>query len=216
MKYLSVVLLSVFLVTLVSCGIGESSAATDVAGEIQYYEGMVTVNGLAVETGLAVKDGDVILTGPDSFAEIKFGEYRVLNAQENTRLVIDATAKTFKLDTGALAVVQSKARWFSRRKPWLVETPTMIAAVRGTVYYTKVESADSVYFCLCNGKIHLEDSEENSSLDLEAAHHNAVRFIRSDDGVVYQNAPMLYHTDQVVESLADTVLVPIDWTQIPD
>lgn len=216
MKYLNIVLMSLVLLTLVSCGIGESSAAADVAGEIQYFEGMVTVNGLAVEIGLAVKDGDVVVTGPDSLAEIKFGEYRVLNARENTRLIIDSTEKTFKLDAGALAVVQSKARWFSRRKPWLVQTPTMVAAVRGTVYFAKVESADSVYFCLCNGKIHLEDSEESSFLDLEAAHHNAVRYIRTGDGIVPEKASMEYHTDELVESLADTVLVPIDWTRIPD
>ncbi len=216
MKIMIAVLSTLVLVTFVSCGVGKSSTTMDVAGEIQYFEGIVTVNGIQAEIGLEVMDGDVILTGPDSFVELKFGEYRVLNAEENSRLVLDAAEKTFKLDIGAIAVLQSKARWFSRRKPWLVQTPTMVAAVRGTVYYTKVESPESVYFCLCNGKIHLEDSDAGGVLNLEAAHHNAVRFVRSDDGVTYQNAPMLYHTDEVIESLADTVFVPIDWTQIPD
>jgi hypothetical protein len=216
MKIMNAVLSTLVLVTFVSCGVGKSSTTMDIAGEIQYFEGNVTVNGIQAEIGLEVMDGDVILTGPDSFVELKFGEYRVLNAEENSRLVLDAADKTFKLDIGAIAVLQSKARWFSRRKPWLVQTPTMVAAVRGTVYYTKVESPESVYFCLCNGKIHLEDADAGGVLNLEAAHHNAVRFIRTDDGVVYQNAPMLYHTDEVIESLADTVYVPIDWTQIPD
>ncbi len=216
MKIMIAVLSTLVLVNFVSCGVGKSSTTMDVAGEIQYFEGIVTVNGIQAEIGLEVMDGDVILTGPDSFVELKFGEYRVLNAEENSRLVLDAAEKTFKLDIGAIAVLQSKARWFSRRKPWLVQTPTMVAAVRGTVYYTKVESPESVYFCLCNGKIHLEDSDAGGVLNLEAAHHNAVRFVRSDDGVTYQNAPMLYHTDEVIESLADTVFVPIDWTQIPD
>ena len=216
MKIMIAVLSTLVLVNFVSCGVGKSSTTMDVAGEIQYFEGIVTVNGIQAEIGLEVMDGDVILTGPDSFVELKFGEYRVLNAEENSRLVLDAAEKTFKLDIGAIAVLQSKARWFSRRKPWLIQTPTMVAAVRGTVYYTKVESPESVYFCLCNGKIHLEDSDAGGVLNLEAAHHNAVRFVRSDDGVTYQNAPMLYHTDEVIESLADTVFVPIDWTQIPD
>lgn len=216
MRILNAIVLSVVLLTFISCGGGDFSIGDGAAGEIQYLEGIVTVNGQAADIGLELKDNDVIVTGPDSFVEIKFGEYRVLNAEENTRLVLNAAEKTFELNNGALAVVQSKARWFSRRKPWLVETPTVVASVRGTVFYIKVESADSVYFCLCNGKIHLEDTEEGGVLNLEAAHHNAVRFIRSDEGLVCRKAPMLYHTDQAIESLADTIHVPIDWTVIPE
>ena len=216
MKILGAIVSSLLLLTFISCGGIDFSIGGGSAGEIQYLEGLVTVNGQAALIGLEIQDGDVVVTGPDSFVEIKFGDYRVLSAEENTRLVLDAAEKTFKLDNGALAVVQSKARWFSRRKPWLVKTPTMVAAVRGTVYYTRVESADSVYFCVCNGKIHLEDAVEGGVLNLDAAHHNAVRFKRYDDGMVYLKAPLLYHTDQVMESLADTVHVPIDWTVIPE
>ena len=216
MRILNAILLSLFLLTFISCEGGDLSIGGGAAGEIQYLEGIVTVNGQAADIGLEIQNGDVVVTGPDSFVEIKFGEYRVLNAGENTRLVLNAVEKTFELNNGAMAVVQSKARWLSRRKPWLVETPIVAASVRGTVFYIKVEKTDSVYFCLCNGKIHLEDTEEGGILNLEAAHHNAVRFIRSDDGLVCRKAPMLYHTDQDIESLADTIHVPIDWTVIPE
>jgi len=204
------------LLTFISCSDSGLLSGGSTAGEIQYMEGIVTVNGQAAEIGLDVMDGDTVVTGPNSYVEIKFGEYRILKADENSHLVLNAEEKTFKLNSGALAVVQSKARWFSRKKPWMVETPTMMAAVRGTVYYTKVESPNSVYFCLCNGKIHLEDSEGDSFVDMKAAHHKAVRFIRTDSGMVYQEAPMIYHTDELMESVADIVSVPIDWTMIPE
>ncbi|MCK5735698.1 MAG: FecR domain-containing protein [Spirochaetaceae bacterium] len=215
MKVIFAGILSLLLLTFISCTNNSLLPDRGSAGEIQYLEGYVTVNGLAADIGLEVMDGDAVVTGPDSYVEIKFGNYRILKAEENSHLVLNAEEKIFKLNSGALAVVQSKARWFSRKKPWLVETPTMTAAVRGTVYYTKVESPNSVYFCLCNGKIHLEDSAGESFVEMEAAHHKAVRFIRTDAGMVYQEAPMIYHNDEVIEQVADLVNVAIDWSVIP-
>jgi hypothetical protein len=205
---------SVLMLVFVACS--RTPAAETVAGEIQYTEGDVQLNGLPALTGAAVFDGDVLTTGEGSFAEIKFGDYRVLRAQESTVLAIRAAENTFKLDRGALGVVQSRAQWFSREKSWQVQTPTMVAAVRGTVYYVRVESHDSVYFCLCNGRIHLEDSMATEAVELDAAHHRAMRFSRSGDHIVSRSAPMFYHTDKEMESLAGTVDVPIDWTVIPE
>jgi hypothetical protein len=206
--------LSILVLSLSACG--RAPAAEPAAGEIQYTEGDVQLNGLPALTGAAVFDGEVLTTGAGSFAEIKFGDYRVFRAQESTVLAIKAAENTFKLDRGALGVVQSRAQWFSRKKSWLVQTPTMVAAVRGTVYYVRVENPDSVYFCLCNGRIHLEDSMAGEVVELDAAHHRAMRFSRSGDHIVNRSAPMFYHTDRDMESLAGTVDVPIDWTVIPE
>ncbi len=216
MKKLIVGLSGLFLLTFLSCSNSGSVADGDTAGEILYLEGSVTVNGREAEIGSAVMDGDELVTDPDSYLEVQFGDSRVFKAEENSRLVLDAGEKTIKLGSGALAVVQSKARWLSRKKPWLVETPTMVAAVRGTIYYTKVESPDEVYFCICNGKIHLADSENSGELDMEAAHHKAVRYIRSADGIVRQDAPMIYHSDEGMEHVAREAGVSIDWSEIPD
>lgn len=204
-----------FLLSFISCSDSDSVTAGDQVCEILYLEGIVSVNGVDGEIGQSVMDGNTVVTGPDSYVEIKFGDSRVLKAEENTRLVLDAAEKTFKLKSGALAVVQSKARWFVKNNSWLVETPTMVAAVRGTVYYTKVESPDEVYFCLCNGKIHLEDSDAEDSVDLESAHHRAVRFVRGNDGIIHQDSTLLYHDDGEMEEVADKVNVAIDWSRIP-
>ena len=79
-----------------------------------------------------------------------------------------------------------------------------------------MEDPDHTYCCLCNGKIHLEDSDGESYLDLEAAHHSAVEWIRNDNGVFYRDSVMKYHMDSDVESLADKVFVPIDWNVISE
>ena len=190
------------------------TGAPSEVGEIVYLEGPVSLNGKTASIGESVMDGDVVLVGDGGLAEIEFGEYRILRASEDTRLTIDSAARTINLETGAVAVVQSKARILSRNKPWMVETPTTIAAVRGTLYYTRLEDSDTTYFCLCNGRIHLED--EMGFVHLEANHHKAVRAKRSGGDIIYEQAPLLYHDDEGMESLADMVYVPVDWTRIPD
>lgn len=213
MKVFSVAVSLTLIFALVSCS-NEDTQASSTAGVIQYFEGTVTVNGRAAEIGLEVMDGDAIVTDFGSHAEIVFGENRIISVEENTNLVLDAKEKTFNLVTGALAVIQSKARFLSTRQTWLVQTPNVAAAVRGTLYYIKVESTDSVYFCLCNGKIHLEGADGGESLDYEAKHHKAVRYIRNPEGrVELTEAPMLYHTDEDMETLADAVNVRVDWTK---
>lgn len=194
---------------------GEASVEESSAGVLQYLEGVVQVNGVPAEIGDMVYNGDVLTTVEGAFAEIQFGENRVLRAQENTSLTINAAEKTFGLEQGAMGVVQSKPKWFSRQKAWRVQTPSTVAAVRGTVYYVKVEDENSVYFCLCNGKIHLEDVHGDNTINFGAAHHEAYRFIRKGDEIERVKAPMLYHSDEDMESLASSVGVDIDWTDIP-
>ncbi|CAD7840254.1 hypothetical protein S1OALGB6SA_1941 [Olavius algarvensis spirochete endosymbiont] len=214
MKILGAAVPLALFVVLVSCSNGGIQASSTV-GVIQYFEGSVTVNDETAEIGFEVVNDDVIVTGPESYAEIIFGENRIISAEENTNLVLDAKTKSFNLTTGALSVIQSKARFLSGNKAWLVQTPNVAAAVRGTLYYVKVESPDSVYFCLCNGKIHLEGADEGENLDYEATHHKAVRYTRNPEGKVeLSEAAMLYHTDEDIESLADVVGVRVDWSKI--
>jgi len=201
------------MLTLNACG--EASEEGSSAGVLQYLEGIVQINDVHAVVGDMVYDGDVLTTLEGAFAEIQFGENRVLRAQENTRLTINTSEKSFGLDQGAMGVVQSKPKRFSRQKAWLVKTPSTVAAVRGTVYYIKVEDENSVYFCLCNGKIHLEDVYGENDIIYGAAHHEAYRFIRNGDSIERVKAPMLYHSDEDMESLARSVGVDIDWTDIP-
>lgn len=208
-------ILGLTLVLLASCGAGVSSEPAT-AATIEYFEGIVTIDGRPAAVGSEVRDGAVIVTAENSMIELSFGDYRILRAGENSRLILDSRTREMKLDSGALTVAQARARRFGKNRSWQLRTPTTVAAVRGTFYFSKVESPDVTYFCLCNGKIHLEDPEGETFLDLEAAHHNAVEFVRNDSGVFYRTSVMKHHDDSDVESLADKVHVPIDWDVISE
>ena len=208
-------ILALTLVLLASCGAGSSGEPAAVA-TVEWLEGIVTIDGRSATVGDDVLDGAVIVTAEDSLIELSFGDYRILRASENSRLILDSRTREMKLDSGALTVAQARARRIGKNRSWQLRTPTTVAAVRGTFYFAKVEDPDRTYFCLCNGRIHLEDGDGSNFLDLEAAHHTAVEFIRNDSGTFYREAVMKYHKDSDVESLADKVHVPIDWTVISE
>jgi len=62
--------------------------------------------------------------------------------------------------------------------------------------------------------MHLEDSLGANTQEIEAAHHKELRFTRSGNAVVVSSAPLLYHTDEDMQSLAEKIGVTIDWSRI--
>ncbi len=208
-------LVLLMLMTAMSCKPKATKGVT-VVGEVVFMENDVTLNNISVDIGDEAKDGDVLRTGEASYAEVVFGEQSIFRVMENTSVVLNARQNTLELDQGVLAVIQSKAHFLSQDDPWEIQTPTAVAAVRGTTYFIKVENADSTYICICNGQIETEDGAHGNTLELEASHHKAVRYIRNADGqLVVEDAPMIYHTDEEMESLADHIGTSIDWSRIP-
>ncbi len=204
------------LAGMISCSPARNNLSLMTAAEVVWLEGEVSVDGKVVSIGDEISNGAEIVTGPDSLVELTFGDYRILRAGENSRLFLDVVDRKMTLDAGAISVMQSKSRRFGKNKAWELHTPITVAAVRGTVYYAQVQNPNETYFCLCNGKIHLEDTDGESPRDLEAIHHSAVTIKRSGTGVDYQIGTMLYHNDEDQESLADRVHVPIDWTKVSE
>ena len=208
-------LVLMLLMTAMSCKPKAVKGVT-LVGEVVFMENDVTLNNVPADIGDAAKDGDLLRTGESSYAEVNFGEQRIFRAMEDTSVVLNARQNTLELDQGAFGVIQSKARFLSRDDPWELKTPTAVAAVRGTTYFIKVENADSTYICICNGEIETKDGAHGNTLKLEASHHKAVRYIRNDDGsFVVEDAPMIYHTDEDMESLAGHIGASIDWSRIP-
>ncbi len=206
--------LSLIGVISTSCKPKEKSEVL-VIGEIIFLDGDVSLNGASASIGDSARSGDILVTGPESYAEIQFGEAQILRASENTSLTLNGSDSILELDSGALSVIQSKVKKLTLNDTWDVSTPHAVAAVRGTTFYMQVENPDSTYFCLCNGRIDLKDINGGNNLILEASHHRGVRYINRSGSIVTEDAPMIYHTDEDMESLADRIDISIDWESIP-
>ena len=180
--------------------------------------GKVTINGSAdVTPGKTVVFGDVIETGEKSLCEILINEKNILKINQNSKLIFNVSSENnvLEVETGWLAAVTKRP--FTKQMQYLVKSPTMVAAIRGTSFCMKVESPESTYFCVCNGSIELKDADGGTADTVVSAHHTARRYIKGKDGKIsIQKEPgLLYHDDKGVEELAKKIDVTIDWEK-PD
>lgn len=161
-------------------------------GRISYVSGRVTVNGGAVSSGEPVVSGDVISTGPGSEADVEIRDVSIFHIKENTRVELESL-----LTRPALRVARG---WFltivKRKTPFQVQTPTVLAGVRGTVFFLRVYDEERTYLCNCNGKIDLYDAASGRELrGVSSVYHTAFQLSRANGGVQIERSRLLYHED---------------------
>ena len=182
------------------------------------YSGKVTVNTTAVtEINMVLKQDDAVETMADSTCDIIINDKNILRLKPDTKLTlkISETENILKLDKGWLAGVTRKV--FTSGGKFIIQTPTLTAAVRGTSFCLKVENEKSTYFCTCNGSIELTGKNSSQHETVEAAHHAARKFTFDKTGALIEdNTPgLLYHNDRGVEEMAKIIGETIDWSK-PD
>ena len=186
--------------------------------KILSYTGTVTVNTKAVkEINMALNRGDAVETMADSSCDIIINDKNILRLTPNTKLVLKISDREsiLQLEKGWLAGVTRKV--FSKEGKYIIETPTVTAAVRGTSFCIKVENENSTYFCTCNGSIELTGKSSSKAETVTAAHHAARKFSIDKSGALIEdnNPGLLYHTDSGVEEMAKKIGETIDWNK-PD
>jgi hypothetical protein len=183
---------------------------------ITYMEGTVTIDGRSAAIGDTVPLGSVVTTSEQSLADIEFSARNVMRLSESTTLVFNPrnlqTGSELRL--GALTLVLKNLPSGSVGENLLVRTPTVVAGVRGTSFFVKVESPSSAYVCACNGVVQVLGADGSLLRELIASHHKAVRVAGSTDQPQVTDAPLLYHTDEDVEKVAAAIGYKIDWSVV--
>jgi hypothetical protein len=198
----------------VSCG--HSSKPVSVEAYIESYEGAVAVNGKpVVSTGEKIHFGDIISSGEKSFCEIIFEGKNILriNPQSSLTFEVSTAENILKLNSGWLSATIKKIT--AKNGKFLIQTPTVTAAIRGTSFCTKVQNPESTYFCVCNGKIELKDAAGKNTDLVVAPHHAGRIYTKEKNGSISIDAHpgMLYHTDEGLETMSKKIGVPINWTK---
>ncbi|MGO9411698.1 MAG: FecR domain-containing protein [Spirochaetia bacterium] len=183
---------------------------------ITYMEGTVTVDGRPAAIGDTVPLGSVVVTSAQSLADIEFNVRNVMRLSENTTLVFNPRnlQTGSELRVGALTLVLKALPSGAFGESFLVRTPTVVAGVRGTSFFVKVESPSSTYVCACNGVVQVLGADGRPLKELAASHHKGVRVAGSADNPQVADAPMLYHTDEDVEKVAADIGYTIDWNVV--
>jgi hypothetical protein len=203
------------LTALLNCSKKEDAV---INASISAIIGEITVNGSSdIKPGRSVVFGDIIETGEKSICEILINEKNILRIAQNSKMIfkISSESNILQVDAGWFAAVTKSP--FTKQMHYLVKTPTLVAAIRGTSLCTKIENPDSTYFCVCNGSIELKEPDGKTGDTVVSAHHAARRYARTKDNKISieKNPGLLYHDDKGVEDLAKKINVAIDWT-LPD
>jgi len=183
---------------------------------VTYLEGTASIDGQQAAVGDVVPLGSLVVTSAQSLVDIEFNGRNALRLSENTSLVFNP--RNFQtgseLKQGALTLVLKGLPSGAIGESFLVRTPTVVAGVRGTSFFIKVDGPSSTYVCACNGAVQVLGPDGSILRELAASHHKAVRVTDEGDRPQVSDAPMLYHTDDDVEKVAADIGYKIDWNTI--
>jgi hypothetical protein len=128
------------------------AAAADAVGRVKVVRGSVSIERAGVRVpatvGMAVQEGDVVVTGRDGSAGITFNDDSLLSVGPDSALAIDrfafdSTTHAGRFDTslrqGTLSAVSGK---LAKQSPdaMKVRTPSTILGVRGTEFVVRAVS----------------------------------------------------------------------------
>jgi len=184
-----------------------------VSAVVSFLQGEVTINGQTAEEGESVPIGARIETGSNSFVEITFGRQNIfrVEAETITTVSIGQTDRRIQIEKGSIDAVFERLGMITNNDQFRVETPSVVAGIRGTVFYIKVEQPDTTYLCTCHGTVHQQASDGTVEKDITAYHHKAYRYIKTDTGIHIETGSLIYHDDQSMQRLGEKIGVKIPW-----
>lgn len=127
-------------------------------GKIIQLVGMVSVNGKPAKVGASVSRGDTLETGHDSRATISLPDGSAIRLTHTTRMILTELGMTTWLSLlkgGLLSAVH-------RGTNFRVNSPQVIAAVHGTVFYIESSSMKPNYACICEGSVELYSTQKKA------------------------------------------------------
>lgn len=119
------------------------------AGTVKMVLGQVSIESKGASRPAAVNDrlegGEIIVTGPDSLADILMGDRGYVRVRERTRVSFASLAKggdqsDLELTMGSVMVFINK---LTRGKSYEAKAPTQVVAVRGTIFQMTGEEEGS-------------------------------------------------------------------------
>ena len=192
----------------------EPPISREISMAVTFLEGDVRINDRIAETGQTVPFGSTVATGHDGFCEILFAEKNIIRieADTETELNVASGKGNVNLKSGQMALLLEKLdALLLDKQGFTLTTQLTTAGIRGTAFFVKVESDDSVYLCCCNGAIEMNDKEGGTPYTLQSGRHQAVRYTYESGLYSASAAPLLYHDDAGMDHLADQIGYTIPW-----
>jgi hypothetical protein len=159
--------------------------------------GDVKINGLSAEVGTLVKNGDVVTTGPDSYAVFVIDKSAYL-VRDNTHVELSSkTSDQYKEKiVNILRIINGKMLSVFGRRRKTIMTTTAVIGIRGTGIYVEAEP-QRTYVCTCYGVVDITAKAAPEIKEtIKTTHHDSPKFVyASGTNQLITKAPVINHTD---------------------
>ena len=172
MNKLRIKIFSVFFALFTAMFISSCSKGTRAGSFVISFIGSVEITRgaeapRAVLLGEELKQGDRIVTGPDSFVVFSIGDRAVARVQPDSDVVLtsitDLSKINLMLDRGG---VLNKVGKVDKGASYRVTTPTVVASVRGTVFSTYYEEGSNTV-AVKAGTVNVAVRDKGESIDVK-------------------------------------------------
>lgn len=143
---------------------------------ITFMLGDVLKNNIAVEIGSLIKEKDIIVTGADSFCDVRIGGSIIRIKEKSNATISNLMRKGDMEDTTVglgVGKMLCKPKKLLKSEKFIVKTPTAVAAVRGTTFTIEADAMKTTRIKVFNGKVkvarRIKQLEESMDRVLEAA-----------------------------------------------
>ncbi|MES0490803.1 MAG: FecR family protein [Leptospirales bacterium] len=150
-----------FIMVIFMAGVG-CKTAKSISGTLTFVRGDVKImkesstgaaSQITAKIGQRVSKGDIIATGKNSFAILQFDDdSSMMEIQSEARVILQEYSEKIKdvyIEKGNVWTVVDK---LSGKSQFTLRTPTSVAGVRGTKFYT-FSFGDIYGTCFCHGKV---------------------------------------------------------------
>jgi hypothetical protein len=193
-------------------GSGEKEQPAAESGTVEYLEGEVTLDGSAAEVGDRVPEGTVVETGDTARCDIVFGGKNVIRVYADTRVRLDLPAGSAEMAHGAIGAVFDRLKSLvTNGNGFTFASPTVVAGVRGTVFYLRTRNPGETYFCTCHGRVDLEDPKGGHRHETENTNHGAYWYRSTEEGYRTAEETLLFHDSAMMDDIAERIGVTIPW-----
>ena len=152
MKRFTVLFITFILIVVLGC----SKDQIDEYAVISFMIGDVKKNNATVEIGDVIKEKDIIITGSDSFCDVKIGG-SIIRIKAKSKVIISSLLRTNNVEKTSLGLdigkMLCKPKKLLKSESFIVKTPTAVAGVRGTKFIVEADKFKTTRIKVFSGKL---------------------------------------------------------------
>lgn len=146
------------------------SEVKEIKGNIFEIYGFVFINNQKAKPGDVVKEGDIIKTSPYSYASIKFNNKSIFRINPKSQFLIEKLILDEKTPFTVKVISGGVLSLFREKGNYKVNSETSVIGVRGTTFFTHVDSNNSnqTDVCACHGEIDFSSQDHKHSKQIKS------------------------------------------------